>query len=116
LIIRKQETEIKIAYSTVFTSAFFPKILLGMSGCICTGLDCDEVKLVIHIRMPTSILNFLQAMRRCADHKRGSDSTNNNGSDLLTIIFLLDDIIYLHEIIYIIEDVVPTEDSSNQSI
>ena len=39
--------------------------MLGTSGCIGAGLDCDDVHLVCRIGLATSVLNLIQEMGRC---------------------------------------------------
>ena len=40
---------------TVFT----PHILIGTSGCIGTGIDCDDISLVACLGMPTSLMHLI---------------------------------------------------------
>jgi superfamily II DNA or RNA helicase len=119
IVVGDQETELKHAYSTEFTTTntehailderkYTPRILFGTSGCIGAGLDSNDVKLVFRIGMPTSILNFIQEMGRCGRLKEQNISQNKNIFDLN---FNLHDFVYLHQRLYIIED--SNDDNSN---
>lgn len=117
LVIGNQERELKFAYTVAFTDTeilqsdidnpdiFYPRFLLGTSGCIGAGIDCSNVKHVMRIGMPTSITNFLQEMGRCGRKQgRVEDTSNNIIQDDITIIITLYDYVYLHERLYIVND------------
>ena len=71
--------------------------MLGTPGCIGAGLDCSYVDLVCRVGLPTSIIHFIQEMGRC---RRCINNANDN---VFTIIFHLNDYVYLIERMYIIE-------------
>ena len=91
--------------------------MLGTSGCIGAGLDCDDLHLVCRIGLPTSVLNFIQEMGRCG-RQGNNDSTANDGVvDTMSIIFILNDFVYLKERLFVID--LPEneeEDNSNTGI
>ena len=115
LVVGDLETETKFAYTTKFTNSYFgvggesflsdnlyPRFLLGTPGCIGAGLDCSTVDLVCRVGLPSSIIHFIQEMCRCG---RSSNSSNNTFS----IIFHLNDYVYLVERLYVIDN----ENSNN---
>ena len=123
VVIGDQETELKFAYTTSFTTKhsqetindinrFSPRILIGTSGCIGAGLDCDEVKLVFRVGLPTSILNLIQEMGRCGRKKENDISTNKN---IFDINFSLSDYVYLNKRLYVIEDNLNEVDDCNDN-
>jgi hypothetical protein len=108
--------ELKYAYTIAFTCKsttignsnnengclFNPKFLFGTSGCIGAGLDSDEVRLVLRLGMPTSLINLIQEMGRCGCQKEIIRVSNHN-LDCYKIYSPLQDYIYLNERIFIEE-------------
>ena len=41
---------------------FTPCVLLGSSGCTGTGLDSDDVNLILRLGLPTSAMHLIQEM------------------------------------------------------
>jgi hypothetical protein len=115
LVVGDIEQELKYAYTVAFTRTisdidnqdiskkYTPKFLFGTSGCVGAGLDSDEVRLVIWLGMPTSIINLIQEMGQCG-HKKQALSSNEPNKDWLKIYFSLYDFIYLNERIYMLEE------------
>ena len=122
LVIGDQETELKLAYTVAFTSklsdrnilddtVFYPRFMLGTSGCIGAGLDCDDVHLVCRIGLSTSILNLIQETGRCGRKSREEDDVQQEyAQDTMTIIFTLSDFVYLNQRLFIID----TDESNNE--
>jgi hypothetical protein len=81
------------------TSKFTPRVLLGTSGCIGTGLDGKDVYLVICRGLPTSLLHLIQEMGHC-----GRNSSMNSGIQSLPncyhVMFTIHDYVYLTERLY----------------
>ena len=90
LVVGDIEQELKYAYTVAFTKTisdvdnqdisknYTPKFLFGTSGCVGAGLDLDEVRLVIRLGMPTSIINLIQEMGRCGRKKEALSSNEPN--------------------------------------
>ena len=64
--------------SLIRNNKFFPRILVATSGCIGAGLDSPDVYLVVRDGFPSSLLDLIQEMGRCA--RGSSNETNNNHS------------------------------------
>jgi hypothetical protein len=64
--------------------------------------DLDEVRLVIQLGMPTSIINLIQEMGQCGNNKQ-SLSNNKSNKDWFKIYFSLSDFIYLNERIFLLQ-------------
>ena len=117
LVVGDQETELKIAYTTAFTSSstdeeqvkgniFYPRFLLGTPGCIGAGIDCDLVNLVCRLGMSTSILNLIQEMGRCGRKRNEQQQMSSMMAiqDSFCISFSLEDYVYLNQRLFIIEE------------
>ena len=116
LVIGDHETELKIAYTTAFTSsttdddqvnenAFYPRFLLGTPGCIGAGIDCDLVNLVCCLGMSTSVLNLIQEMGRCGRKRYDTqDMSMRSIQDSFCISFSIEDYVYLNQRLYIIDE------------
>lgn len=81
-------------------SRWYSRILLGTTGCIGAGLDCDDIRLVIRNGLPTSLINFIQEMGRCG-RNRSCIEQNNTPSDHCVIVFNLGDFTFLEERLFI---------------
>ena len=104
--------ELKGALATAFTEhtidvhsltyndhRLYPRILLGTTGCIGAGLDCEHVRLVICNGIPTSIINFIQEIGRCGRNRHCIEQANEP-TDCCVLLFNLKDILYIEERIY----------------
>lgn len=114
LIVGSLETELKIFYTKEFTKKvnlvetkdndfFYARFLIGTSGCIGAGLDSDDVKYVIRLGMPTSVMNFIQEIGRCG-RRISTGEEINIVQDCALVAFNLMDYVYLVERLYIIEN------------
>lgn len=96
-----------IAFTTKWTThdiedqkKFTPRVLLGTSGCIGTGLDCDDVHLMVRLGLPTSLLHLIQEMGRCG-RKSNYEEGDATPLNLYHVMFTLQDYVYLTERLYI---------------
>ena len=82
LVIGSEDTVWKKLYTVQFTSSFSneeiedptvftPRILIGTSGCIGAGIDCDDISLVARLGMPTSLMHLIQEIGRCGRNMSG---------------------------------------------
>ena len=116
LIVGRHQPELKYAYTTSFTNSYFenkdsyladklsPRFLVGTSGCIGAGLDCSSVHIVCRSGLPSNIITFIQEMGRC-----GRGHNIHSSPNIYSIIFTMNDYIYLIERIY------TTDESSSSS-
>jgi hypothetical protein len=125
LVIDNQECELKFAYTVAFTDTemlqtdiediFYPRFLLGTSVCIGAGIDCSNVKHVMRIGMPMSIINFIQEMGHLGrEQGRVEDTSNNKIQDDITLIITLYD--YVSERLYTVNDNDEINDDDSQHI
>ena len=68
--------------------------MIGTSGCIGAGIDCDDISLVARLGMPTSLMHLIQEMGRCG---RNTSGEYQNILNCYHIIFTLKDFVYLNE-------------------
>ena len=78
---------------------FYARILLGTTGCIGAGLDCDDVRLVIRNGVPNSIVNFIQEIGRCG-RNRECLNQNNTASDHCVLLYNVEDFCYMEQRIH----------------
>lgn len=79
-------------------SVFYPRILVGTSGCIGAGLDSKDITTVIRIGISPSIIHFVQELGRCGR------TTDTNRHDFFQVIFNVDNFVYMLEHIYKLEE------------
>ena len=105
LVIGSEDTVRKQLCTVQFTSSFSneeiedptvftPRILIGTSGCIGAGIDCDDISLVARLGMPTSLMHLIQEMGRCG---RNASGEYENTLNCYHVIFTLKDFFYLNE-------------------
>lgn len=113
LVVGSQESELK-SYSTVaFTSKstplqldqpstnYFPRYLIGTSGCIGAGLDSSEVHSVVRIGCPSSIINLIQELGRCGRNRSLSHEPNQ---DWCLFLVNLSDYVYMNQRLFIVKE------------
>ena len=114
LVIGEQQTELKLAYTSEFTNCQYnetecndenilkPRILVGTTGCIGAGLDCNDVHYIVRMGIPNSIISFIQEMGRCGRNLH-TTSNSDSSNDSFDILFNIRDYIYLYERCFKIE-------------
>ena len=124
LVIGKQQTELKFAYTTAFTNTPFdsneqnidnniqPRFLVGTSGCIGAGLDSPDVHLVMRIGISPSIIDFIQEMGRCG--RMNYQQSLTIASDIFSIVFSIHDYVYLYERIFIEKEQINQDESDSE--
>ena len=125
LVVGSEDAIRKQLYTIAFTkkstiddikdaSKFTPRVLLGTSGCIGTGLDCDDVHLMLRLGLPTSLLHLIQEMGRCG---RNSNVIEPLGTlpNCYHVMFTLYDYVYLTERLYINDIQSQTEEENVSS-
>jgi hypothetical protein len=71
---------------------FTPRVLLGTSGCIGTGLDSSDVHLMLRLGLPTNLLHLVQEMGRCGrSSNSNSDDDSTTTSNFYHVMFTLQD-------------------------
>ena len=83
------------------SSKFTPRVLLGTSGCIGTGLDSDDVHLMIRLGLPTSTLHLIQEMGRCGRNCHDNNEILDTGTNCYHVMFTIYDYAYLIERLYV---------------
>ena len=89
LVVGGEDTIRKKLYAVQFTRRFetadivtanmlTPRVLIGTSGCIGAGVDSEDITLVAHVGMPTSLMHFIQEMGR---HDRMIQNENENAKN-----------------------------------
>ena len=96
------------------TSKFTPRVLLGTSGCIGTGLDSDDVHLMVRLGLPTSILHLIQEMGRCGRNLSTIDPLDTL-RNCYYVMYTLHDYVYLTERLYINDIQSPNEEDNISS-
>ena len=123
LVVGSEDAIRKQLYTIAFTkkwstadiedpSKFTPRVLLGTSGCIGTGLDCDDVTLMVRLGLPTSLLHLIQEMGRCG-RKRNTIDGLATTMNCYHVMFTLNDYVYLTERLYMNDIQIDTEEDRN---
>jgi hypothetical protein len=112
LVVGSEDTIRKKLYTIQFTrrfeaneiedrTVFTPRVLIGTSGCIGAGVDCNDVHLVARMGMPTSIIHLIQEMGRCGRSTQGEYEMIHNEYHLM---FNLKEFVYLNERLFYEDD------------
>ena len=125
LVIGSEDSIRKQLYTLAFTktwstseiedsSIFTPRVLLGTSGCIGTGIDCDDVHLMLRLGLPTSLLHLIQEMGRCGRSINALEDGQSK-KNCYHVMFTLQDFVYLTERLYLRDIIEETEEQIDQS-
>ena len=81
--------------------------LIMVPGCIGAGLDWNSIQVVRKIKLPSSIINFIQEMGRCVRQSLVHHDQFNS----FTVVFALNDYVYMMERLFIPthQDITDTE-------
>ena len=126
LVVGSEDVIRKQLYTLAFTkrwsnadiedsSKFTPRVLIGTSGCIGTGLDCDDVHLMLRLGLPTSLLHLIQEMGRCGRKKDDMDGQGTSSKNTYHVMFTLQDFVYLTERLYVNDITIDNDEEKDSS-
>ena len=95
------------------SSKFTPRVLLGTSGCVGTGVDCDDVHLMLRLGMPTSVLHLIQEMGRCGRKRRNALELGGMNDNCYHVMHALQDFVYLTERLHM-NEITQESDADNE--